>query len=193
MITTTSSATSAADSTSTVPRFFALPNLSSQEVSRVDPVAFDEKPRKDTKASHTAYATSPDTKDCFLSFYQGQLEGVRVSNSNPAIFLHGLLADYEAPLTQEQRLRCVDKCKVKPTFVSESYSGGTHAFWLFEAPVPLLGTSNTHEFWPSPSVNWLLIAHLSSSTKPHSSTRLSTSTGVGSGHPPGPLRYPWSG
>lgn len=146
MITTTSSATSAADSTSTVPRFFALPNLSSQEVSRVDPVASDEKPRKDTKASHTAYATSPDTKDCFLSFYQGQLEGVRVSNSNPAIFLHGLLADYEAPLTQEQRLRCVDKCKVKPTFVSESYSRGTHAFWLFEAPVPLLDASNTHEF-----------------------------------------------
>lgn len=125
--------------------FFSLPNLSSQKVTPVLPAGMPDPPSMSTKTEHREYCISPKTVDCFLSCYQGRMAGQRVSLSNPPVFLHGLIADYDAPLDDDHRYKCLKKLRQKPSFLSVSYSGGTHAVWLFEKPLPLLDASSTHE------------------------------------------------
>ena len=125
--------------------FFCLPNHSSHAVTRRELERLPETPYFATKAEYREYCCKPTTQDCFFSCYQGEQPGVRVSVSNPPVFLYGLVADYDAPMDEERRNKALAKMRIRPTHVSESYSQGTHAVWLFERPIPLVDANSTHE------------------------------------------------
>lgn len=125
--------------------FFCLPNHSSHAVTRRELERLPETPYFATKAEYREYCCKPTTQDCFFSCYQGEQPGVRVSVSNPPVFLYGLVADYDAPMDEERRNKALAKMRIRPTHISESYSHGTHAVWLFERPIPLVDANSTHE------------------------------------------------
>ena len=81
-------------------------------------------------------AANPPRKTAFSPAIRG---------SNPPVFLYGLVADYDAPMDEERRNKALAKMRIRPTHISESYSHGTHAVWLFERPIPLVDANSTHE------------------------------------------------
>lgn len=119
---------------------YIIPNLSSQEVAFAElPNEGSSLDRPATKALFTQRGISPETQDCFVSMFAGENAAARVNQDNPAAFLHGIVADYDTPLTNEQRQKMLSKLPIKPGLVSTSFGGGTHAFWAFEKPIPLTG------------------------------------------------------
>lgn len=121
---------------------FIIPNLTEQEVGFGEvPATGSLSERPATKAQFTQRSISPQTQDCFISMFAGENAAARVNQDNPAAFLHGIVADYDTPLTNEQRQKMLARLTRKPAYVSASYSGGTHAVWLFAKPLPLIKDS----------------------------------------------------
>ena len=98
--------------------FFCLPNHSSHAVTRRELERLPETPYFATKAEYREYCCKPTTQDCFFSCYQGEQPGVRVSVSNPPVFLYGLVADYDAPMDEERRNKALAKMvRIDPDYV----------------------------------------------------------------------------
>lgn len=118
----------------------ALHNLTEKTTFEVYP--WDEEPcersRLVGKAEYRAYITDASTKDCLYSGFVGQAANLRVAHDNPPALLRAVVADYDTVISDEQRTKMAQKLAVPPTYVSSSYSGGTHAVWLLEKPIPLL-------------------------------------------------------
>ena len=79
------------------------------------------------------------------STIEGAESGLRVSNSNHAARIHGLVADYEPT---EPGRDCFDVESIRrarwaqqPTFVLPSQSGGLHVVWQFDRPIDVDETS----------------------------------------------------
>ena len=87
------------------------------------------------KAAYRAFITSPGTQDCLFSGVVGEAPNLRVSRDNKPAWLLAVVADYDVPC--KDRERRAGKLRVPPNFVSRSYSGGTHAVWVLERPLPL--------------------------------------------------------
>lgn len=117
-----------------------LPNMTAQGVCYAEvPAGGSQESRPATKALFTQRSIDPKTQDCFFSLFTGENAAERIGHDNPAAFLHGIVADYDTPFTDEQRQKALARMTRKPSFISTSYSGGTHAVWLFERPLPLIG------------------------------------------------------
>lgn len=119
---------------------YQLQNLASQEVVCAElPKGGSALDRPASKALYSKKITAPETQDCFVSLFSGMNPAARVNADNPPAFLHGIAADYDTPVTGEQRQKLLGKMPFKPSLVSTSFSGGTHAYWEFEKPIPLMG------------------------------------------------------
>ncbi len=120
--------------------FPMLPNAVSQEISTGQPWAAQVIPhvKLPDKAAYRAYITNPGTSDCLFSGIRGLVPTARVSRENiPAAWV-AIVADYDKVMTPAERAKKTAKLSVKPTFVAESYSGGTHAVWVLAKPIPLM-------------------------------------------------------
>jgi hypothetical protein len=90
-------------------------------------------------------AEMKEDADIYLPLYS-VFEGrspIRVSDNNPPVKIFGLVADYDfakkgIQFTDEEIQSNVDRCKHPPTAWHRSKSGGVHAIWLFEQPVPFI-------------------------------------------------------
>lgn len=90
------------------------------------------------KAAYRAYICNPATKDCLFSGIRGMNKHEMVSRENPAVSMIAVVADYDMVMTDEERMKKTAKLVIKPNFISSSYSGGTHAVWFLQAPLPLM-------------------------------------------------------
>lgn len=125
-----------------------LPNLSSHMVEMGRPweaqiIAHEKLP---TKEVYRAYLSNIETRDCAISGIRGIVTNLRVNRDNPAAALLAVVADYDVVMTDAERAKRVDKMLIKPNFVSTSYSGGTHAVWLLECPIPILPGGEFYHF-----------------------------------------------
>lgn len=117
-----------------------LPNAVSQEISFGQPWSAKVIPHNQLadKAAYRAYITNAKTHDCLFSGIRGLNPTARVSRENAPALLVAVVADYDMVMTPAERAKKTAKLSVKPTFVSVSYSGGTHAVWVLEKPIPLM-------------------------------------------------------
>lgn len=118
--------------------FYTIPNMSAEAVEPVEAPTSSVSDKPASKALYTAWMSAPATKDTFISLVAGTIPTLRVNSDNPAAYLHGVIADYDTPMTDTEREKLLRKLDFKPAFISESFSGGTHAVWIFERPIPLL-------------------------------------------------------
>ncbi len=123
-----------------------LPNLLASEVTWLEPWDFAERPHHKfpDKDAYKAYIRKESTQSCLFSGVSGMLPSERISRTNPPTRLHAIVADYDTPLDEKKRALLLNKIAVKPSYISRSYSGGTHAIWLLEEPLPLLPDNASH-------------------------------------------------
>ncbi len=121
------------------PTLPALQNLTRQTVYMATPWTMPCCSRLNLpdKGAYRAYIHHPGTKDCLYSGFLGSSANLRIDRENPPALLLAIVADYDMPMTQAQRTRALKKLATPPNYVSVSYSGGTHAVWLLEMPLPL--------------------------------------------------------
>ena len=123
-----------------LPGLPTLPNLASHAVSVGKPWEALVIPREKLpdKAAYRTYITSSNTRDCLFSGIRGVDQYQRVGRDNKPAAMLAVVTDYDTVLTEAARKKCTDKLVIKPNFISTSYSGGTHAVWLLQAPIPLM-------------------------------------------------------
>lgn len=123
---------------------YAIPNLavSGSGVFQCDPVKLSQQaskvPTHGDKTKYRAWCLDPATKHAFISFVEGVLPGSRVSSTNPARMVHGLVAEYDAKSSAEDVEKALAKCSEgrKPAAWCHSFSGNVRLFYPFADPVP---------------------------------------------------------
>jgi len=121
---------------------YTIPNTSSSTVSKQAPWDFDlsDFPEFSSKKEYREWEARPGTKSCLFSTVEGDIPNQRLSKNNPPRSLHGIVADYDATMStsefKEFMKRAID-ADHPLAYVSRSFSGGVHAVWLFEEPIPI--------------------------------------------------------
>lgn len=90
------------------------------------------------KAAYRSYICNPATKDCLFSGIRGMNKLEMVSRENQPAIMLAVVADYDLVMTEAERMKKTAKLVIKPNFISSSYSGGTHAVWFLQTPIPLM-------------------------------------------------------
>jgi len=120
-------------------KLYAIENLVSQTARVTEPWAFDNRAieRFTDKDAFLEYRKKPGTKHLHYSAFEGLDPLLRVTESNKAVVLHGVVADYDAAITDEERSAVLSKIKVdyRPQWVSRTFSSGARLVWAFEEPV----------------------------------------------------------
>lgn len=117
------------------PQLFSLPNLSSTDVVRV-PVPLSQKlPTFRDKDAYRAWCQNPKTKHAFVSVWEGVIPSQRVTSGNEAVYLHGILAEFDKAALPANPDLLAAKHPCPPSYVIRSFSGYGRALWLFSAPV----------------------------------------------------------
>lgn len=122
--------------------FYAIANLSSQKTFPVEPWNYKvDVPvnAATSKAAFTKWCQKPSTQNCHFSVAEGMDPMRRVDKENPAIYLHGLIADYDAPVTNEMlaALREDSPVEFAPQWACRTFSGHARLVWKFEEPLSL--------------------------------------------------------
>lgn len=117
-----------------------IPNMVAHDVCCAEiPAEGSQLDRPANKDAFTKRNTDPNTTDCFISMFSGVNPAARIKKAdNPAAYMHGVVADYDTPLTEEKRMKMLSKLPHRPAWISTTFSGGTRAVWVFEKPLPLL-------------------------------------------------------
>ncbi len=131
-------------------RLFCLPNLASSAVFEESPWAYRNgtTPHHATKDDFRRWCAAPSTSSLFFSPFEGTHSAMRVGESNPAVFMHAVVADYDSPVAPGERpafLRRV-KCDYRPNFISTTFSGHVRLLWLFAGRIPVFGPKVTEAF-----------------------------------------------
>ena len=127
-----------------------LENLSSNNVKTDDFANVIQNPPAipstlKTKSDVIAWRESEHTKHVFFSPYEGMMAGSRVTQrgqQNPAIILHGFVADYDQKLSSDQQM--LDSIALNqapdypPSYAVRSFSGHAHVVWEFENPIRIV-------------------------------------------------------
>lgn len=121
------------------PTLPCIPNLTCRNIRFLHPwnVRIVPHGHLPNKAAYRSYIQNPETQDCLLSGVLGESPEIRVSADNPPARLCAIVADYDTVLTPEKREKMLARLNVRPNFVSRSFSGGTHAVWFLEKPLPV--------------------------------------------------------
>lgn len=120
-------------------KFFALKNLSSDDVETVDPTTatpLEEYP--ESKKEFREWCTKPTTEHCFYSAVEGITPSLRVSKQNPAHLMHGLVLDYDTDLATEDIIASIPtrgEPSLLPMWSSKTYSGHARLVYVFEEPI----------------------------------------------------------
>jgi hypothetical protein len=120
-------------------KLYAIDNLVSQTVRVVEPWTFENHAFGEfsDKDAFLEYRKRPQTVHVHYSAFEGLDPLLRVTESNKAVVLHGVVADYDATITDAERAAVLDKVKVefRPQWVSRTFSGGARLVWAFEEAV----------------------------------------------------------
>ena len=141
--------TGSADSNPSI-AFFCLPNLSTGCVKPGEPWAFRNgtMPHGMTKDEFRAWSADAKTQHLFYSAFEGANAALRVTETNPATLMHGLVVDYDAQVSAEERAAFMSRASVAypPSYICTTFSGGVRLVWLFEGPLLLFTKRITEEF-----------------------------------------------
>jgi hypothetical protein len=119
-------------------KVFSLPNNRStrpQEYAITpDTLPGLTRPKFKDKAAYRKWCESKNTEHAFISTVEGLQPGVRVSASNPATFLHGIVGEFDAEQDDNwaERMRRAD---LAPTYGCRTFSGHARAWWEFKQPI----------------------------------------------------------
>ena len=120
---------------------FYLPNMSASDTKPMggDPWNAVITPYPvSTKDDYEKWIVSKDTDHCFFTAVEAVNPHRRVSLENPARWMHGLVADYDAKLdpnfdVNEFLKRC--DLDARPAAISKTFSGNARVVWEFEKPI----------------------------------------------------------
>jgi len=130
--------------------FFCLPNLSTGCVKPGEPWAFRNgtMPQGMTKDEFRTWSADAKTQHLFYSAFEGANAALRVTETNPATLMHGLVVDYDAQVSPEERAAFMSRASVAypPSYICTTFSGGVRLVWLFEGPLLLFTRRVTVEF-----------------------------------------------
>lgn len=129
--------------------FYSIPNLRASTVTLVpEPWALETETPPDYSAGKAAvieFSNQFTTKHAFLSMVEGTTAEVRVTmNDNPPYRLHGIMADYDAPLPESPVDHILQKQQSEflPTYLVTTAQEQARLIWEFEEP--LLWTNKNH-------------------------------------------------
>jgi hypothetical protein len=129
--------------------FFYLPNLSAHETQECEPwTAVATRPAMADKAAFRVWCNNPSTEHAFISAVEGRIPGLRVSETNPASRMAGLILDYDAvpDIPPEQSIMAKAPSDLRPAWVSRTFSGHCRVLYRFEMPVSLFTKDIAREF-----------------------------------------------
>jgi hypothetical protein len=92
------------------------------------------------KASFRLWEAKNTTQHLFYSASEGLNADWRVNEkTNPIKALHGLIADYDTPMTASMIDTALAYCsgENQPNWVSRTFSEGARVVWLFQEPLPM--------------------------------------------------------
>ena len=98
------------------------------------------KPTFKNKADYREWCSNSNTDHVFYSCVEGRAPSKRVSNDNPVHKIHGVVADYDAPVDWEafqNKLSNACASIPTPTWASRTQSGYLRLVWEFEAVIPI--------------------------------------------------------
>jgi hypothetical protein len=127
-----------------MPSTFFIPNHSAHNLTEIDVphlLAREARPNFTTKAQMLEWAGDQSTEHTFYNFTEPKNSALRVSNKdNPAVWLHGLVADLDLAISDEMLAGLVAKMSVDfpVAFTSKTFSGGARMVWVFEKPVAII-------------------------------------------------------
>lgn len=120
--------------------FFCLPNLSSQKIEKRHPWEFPHPGyRFKSKSDFRSWCEDISTRHLFYNLTEGTNPHLRAARNNKPIFLHGLIADYDA-VPDGDPLLLIEKrapAEMQPAWLSRTFSGGVRLVWLFDRPLPI--------------------------------------------------------
>ena len=129
---------------------FCLPNLASSTVTEARPWEYQNgaTPKFTTKEQFQQWCAKPTTESLFFSGFEGTHAALRVSESNPAVFMHAVVADYDSPVAADERLAFLRRASkdYPPNYISTTFSGHVRLVWLFAGRVPVYGRKVTEAF-----------------------------------------------
>lgn len=120
---------------------FYLPNMSASDMKPLggDPWNAQLGPYPvATKDEYEKWIADKDTEWCFFTAIEAVNPHRRVSLENPARWMHGLVADYDAKLPASFDLNeFLDRCDpdARPAAISKTFSGNARVVWEFEKPI----------------------------------------------------------
>ena len=99
----------------------------------------NKKPKFQTKADFRAWCADAKTDHVFYSLVEGSAPSKRISTDNPPNIIHGIVADYDAPVNWPEVDAIIGaKCAAHPpTWRSETQSGYIRLVWEFEKALPI--------------------------------------------------------
>lgn len=125
--------------------FFALENLGRLTLKECpEPWAFkavQEIPlqvRKDKQSRQEFYQTET-TSHNFYTPIEPENPNTRCSKENPPRALHGIVADFDMPISKERVAEAIASMKIKPAWVERSLGGNVRLVWTFARPIPVEG------------------------------------------------------
>jgi len=130
---------------------FAIKNLTAESVFTVEPWKYEvdiPEAVQSNKSAFRAWCSKPTTNNCHYSCAEGLDPMRRVSKDNQATQLHGLIADYDATISEEELARIPENCPTEfcPNWASLTYSSGGRLVWFFREPVTLHNAETTKLF-----------------------------------------------
>ena len=128
---------------------FAIRNLIAQAVVQKNP--WDEIPPSlefESKSAFREWQISPSTDYVFYSMTEGINPHLRVTKTNPAFKIHGIIADYDAKIDPKDWSDISNRGSIDalPSYVHRTFSGGARAVWIFEKPVFAYSKDFTKKF-----------------------------------------------
>lgn len=129
---------------------FCLPNLAASAVYEDRPWEYrnGSTPHGITKDDFRRWCASPGTQSMFFSGFEGTHAAMRVSEANPAVFMHAVVADYDSPVAPGERKAFLRRAPrdYPPNFIGSTFSGNTRLVWLFDGRIPVFGAKVTEAF-----------------------------------------------
>lgn len=123
--------------------FYSIANLVAQSAAPMEkPWEFRPTRAHDTfagKDEFRAWCAEAGTRHSFISAVEGMAPLVRVSfdGGNPPFKMHGLVVDYDSPVSAEIIAKCQSRPQSEflPEWFAETFSGNARLVWIFERPL----------------------------------------------------------
>jgi hypothetical protein len=132
-------------------KIFSLPNLVGHVASILDDMTIstipNPRPSGISKEQYNKWCREATTKGHFLSAWEGLNPQGRVAETNPARYMHGVIADYDNSGAMSKLQALGSSTGHLPTWVVQSFSPGKcRLVWPFENPVLVTNPDITGEF-----------------------------------------------